>query len=479
MYDVYEKTILELGADLACGKTTSLELVYSYLDRIATIDAAGPCLRSVIEINPDVYFIAEAMDEERKNGTVRGLLHGIPFLVKDNISTGDKMQTTAASITLEGLYAPEDAPIVKKLRDAGAVLLGKANMSEFAYFVSFTMPNGFSSRGGQVLSPYQEGGDPSGSSTGSAVAVTANLCAFAIGTETDGSIISPSRNNSIVGIKPTVGLVSRRGIIPISNIQDTAGPMCRTVEDAAIVLSAIAGLDEQDAATWKSEIYQGVSYENNLHKNGLEGLRIGINRAYIDDLPAGGADLFEQAVDAMQKMGAAIVENCDMEKAGEEALTVLTGEFKQVMNAHLGRLRDATPQKTLEDIMVFQERHYEQAIPYGNGVFLQSERDWNGRGTDAAYIKARIEMTQKCREGIDQLLQENNIDLLYCPTHFDVAAYAGYPSVMVPIGMLPDGMPFGACFVGTAFAEDSLIKAAYAFEQGYPKRVPPKFEEVK
>lgn len=368
MYDVYEKTIRALSADLDAGKTTSLELVYSYLERIAAIDSAGKCLHSIIEINPDVYFIAEAMDEERKNGTTRGPLHGIPFLVKDNIATGDKMQTTAGSMTLEGLYAPEDAPLVKKLRDAGAVLLGKANMSEFAYFVSFTMPNGFSSRGGQVLSPYKDGGDPSGSSTGSAVAVTSNLCAFAIGTETDGSIISPSRNNSIVGIKPTVGLVSRRGIIPISNIQDTAGPMCRTVEDAAIVLSAIAGVDEQDAATLKSAVYQGVTYEDNLHENGLEGLRIGINRGYIDDLPEGGAALFEQAVDAMRKMGAAIVEDCNMKKTGEEALTVLIGEFKQIMNAHLGRWKDEAHKKHWKILWCFKNdtmnKPYHTAMKY-------------------------------------------------------------------------------------------------------------------
>jgi len=478
MYDVCEKTIFQLAEDMQSGKITSLELVNLYLGRIAKIDSAGPCLHSVIEINPDVFFIAEAMDEERKQGKVRGALHGVPFLVKDNIATGDKMQTTAASITLEGLYASEDAPIVKKLREAGAVLLGKANMSEFAYFVSFTMPNGFSSRGGQVISPYKEDGDPSGSSTGSAVAVTSNLCAFAIGTETDGSIISPSRNNSIVGIKPTVGLVSRRGIIPISNIQDTSGPMCRTVEDSAIVLSVIAGVDEEDAATLKSSAYQGVTYESELAKDALSGMRIGINRGYMEKLPEGGEALFEAAVEALQKAGATIVENCDMPKTDESALQVLTGEFKQVMNAHLGRMKGISPKKTLREIMMMQEEKHEIAIPYGNEVFRQSEHGWTGRGVDASYITARIEITQKCREGIDNLLNENNVDLLYCPTHFDVAPYAGYPSVMVPIGMLPNDMPFGACFVGTAFSEPILIKAAYAFEQAFPQRVPPKFKEV-
>ena len=478
MYNVCEKTIGQLAEDLKNGSITSLELVNLYLERIARIDSAGECLRSVIEINPDAFFIAEAMDEERKHGKVRGILHGIPFLVKDNIATGDKMQVTAGSMMLEGLYAIEDAPIVKKLRDAGAVLLGKANMSEFAYFVSFTMPNGFSSRGGQVLSPYTEGGDPSGSSTGSGVAVTSNLCAFAIGTETDGSIISPSRNNSIVGIKPTVGLVSRSGIIPISNIQDTAGPMCRTVEDAAIVLSVIAGVDEDDFATLKSEPYQGVTYEKELVKNGLEGMRIGINRGYMEKLPEGGEALFEAAIEALQAAGATIVEDCNMEKTGEEALQVLTGEFKQVLNAHLGRMKSICPKRTLREIMMAQQEKHEQAIPYGNEVFRQSEHNWTGRGVDSEYITARIALTKKCREGIDGLLNENNIDLLYCPTHFDVAPYAGYPSVIVPIGMLPNNMPFGACFVGTAFSEPILLKAAYAFEQAYPKRVPPTFKEV-
>ncbi len=312
MFNIEEASINYLQDAMSKGEVTSRELVLLYLERIAKYDKSGPKLNSVLEINPDALFIADAMDHERETTGVRGPLHGIPVLLKDNINTHDKMHTSAGSVALADLYAPYDAFLVMKLRDAGAVILGKANMTEFANYMADGMPNGYSSRGGQVLNPYNAEKDPSGSSTGSAVAVSANLCTVAVGTETCGSIIGPAYMSGIVGIKPTVGLISRYGIIPISNSQDTAGPLARTVEDAAILLGELAGMDQNDPATWASRGRAYSDYTQFLDKNGLKGARIGICLNGFDRASSGEQKVISSAIDVMEKSKAVLVHGIEL-----------------------------------------------------------------------------------------------------------------------------------------------------------------------
>lgn len=473
MFNIVETDINSIQVAMNKGEVTSRELVLAYMERISKYDKSGPNLNSILELNPDALFIADAMDHERVTAGVRGSLHGIPILLKDNINTHDKMHTSAGSIALSNSYAPYDAFLVKKLRAAGAVILGKANMFEFAGFMTEDMPCGYSSRGGQVLNPYDLTKDPSGSSTGSAVAVSANFCTVSIGTETCGSIISPAFVNGIVGIKPTVGLISRSGIIPISNSQDTAGPMARTVEDAAILLGAMTGMDKADPATWagKGRVYS--DYTQFLDKNGLEGARIGINRVYINDFTEDGLKVFNSVITIMEKNKAVLVQGTDLPHSGGKSC-VLLYEFKQCMNSYLSSLGPGAPMHSLKEIIDFNNQNHEKALKYGQKNLIRAEYETSGTLTESTYISDRIndlQLSQK--EGIDKVIDENKLDVLFCPCISDIAAIAGYPSIVVPAGFTSDGMPIGVTFMGKAYSEPVLLKIAYAFEQAIKARVMP------
>ncbi|MEN6315535.1 MAG: amidase family protein [Clostridiaceae bacterium] len=473
MFDIEEASIHCLQAAMNKGEVSSRDLTLAYMERISKYDKSGPKLNSVLEINPDALFIADAMDCERSTIGVRGQLHGIPVLLKDNINTRDKMHTSAGSIALSDSYAPYDAYLVGKLRAAGAVILGKANMTEFANFMTEGMPNGYSSRGGQVLNPYNAARDPSGSSSGSAVAVSANLCAAALGTETRGSIMGPAYMNGIVGIKPTVGLVSRSGIIPISNSQDTAGPMARTVEDAAIMLGAIACMDEMDPATWASRDRAYADYTQFLDKDGLQGARIGINEGYIGNFTEDELKVINTAKSVMKENKAVLVYGIGLPNTGGKS-SVSLYEFKQSINAYLSSLGPGAPVHSLREIINFNNQHPEEALKYGQKTLMRAELETSGTLSEPAYIMSKInDIRISQTEGIDRVIDENKLDALFCPGITDIAAVAGYPSIMVPAGFTSDGMPFGVTFIGKAYSEPMLLKIAYAFEQAAKARAKP------
>jgi amidase len=436
-------------------------------------------LNSIIEINPDALCIAAAMDRERKQGRIRSPLHGVPILLKDNINTNDKMRTSAGSLSLADNYAPYDAFITEKIRAAGLVILGKTNMTEFANYMSYNMRNGYSSRGGQVLNPYNPSGDTWGSSSGSAVAVSANLCTLAVGTETDGSIIWPSHMNGLVGIKPSRGLVSRHGIIPLCVGQDTAGPMARTVADAAALLNVLAGEDERDPSTWAQD--RPVDYTAFLKKDGLAGLRLGINRGYWGDFNFGipgmaheQGQLAEAAFAAMKTAGAELVDNANLPHRKCDS-SVLLYEFKQCLNAYLAT-NPALHCKSLKDIIEFCGDHPNECLRYGMAILLDAQYKTSGTLTDATYLLDRAEaLRHSQKEGIDKVLDENKLDILVSPGISDASPISGYPSIIVPAGFTADKMPFGVTFVGRPFSEPLLIQAAYAYEQATKKRKPPVF----
>lgn len=471
-----ESTIADINSALMSGEITSKELVMMYLERIADLDKGEKRLNSILEINPDALFVAEAMDIERATNGRRGPLHGIPVLIKDNINTFDKMHTSAGSLALSNLFAPYDAFLVQKLREAGAVILGKTNMTEFANYMTEDMPNGYSSRGGQVNNSYIPGGDTGGSSSGSGVAVSANLCTVAVGTETSGSILSPCNQNSIVGIKPTVGLISRAGIIPISISQDTAGPMARTVRDAALLLGVLTGMDPNDPATWTSAGKSLMDYTPFLNSAGLHGARIGVPRKdYFD----GVSDDMLKVIDILKDLGAEIVDNTDIPAYHEfENSDVLRYEFKTSINSYLATLGDDTKVHNLKEIIDFNTKHSEETLKYGQSLLLSSE-DTSGTLTEPRYIKQRLkDIRLSQEEGIDFALDEYDLDaLLFFGTNgCDIAARAGYPSVIVPAGYKEDGTPFGITFTGSAYSESVLIKFAYAFEQATKARKAPILE---
>lgn len=469
-----EATIEYMQDAMASGEVTSRGLTAIYMERIARFDKSGPVLNSVLELNPDAIFIAERLDAERRQGKLRGPLHGIPVLLKDNIDTADNMHTSAGSLALADSFALEDAFPVKKLRAAGAVLLGKTNMTELANFMTNGMPNGFSSRGGQVLNPYGPGKlQPGGSSSGSGVAVSANLCAASVGTETSGSILNPACRNSVVGIKPTLGLISRSGIIPITYTQDTAGPMARTVQDAAILLSVMAGADPADEATLGYGERENIDYTKFLDVDGLRGARIGINRGYEADFKEDEKQLVSEAIEIMRKSGAVIVEQTDMPHVGSNS-SVLLFEFKSALNRYLAGLAPHYPIRSLKDIIDFNNRHHDQTLKYGQTLLLRAQYETSGTMTESKYINDRLQDWRRSREdGIDRLLREHRLDALLCPGVTDAAAVAGYPSIIVPAGFRDDGMPFGVAFTGTAHSEPALLRFAYAFEQASKGRKPP------
>jgi amidase len=489
-----EATIAGLQAAMNCGEQTSASLVRRYLRRIDQIDAHGPALRAVIEVNPDALSIARALDRERKSNGPRGPLHGIPVLIKDNIDTHDRMMTTAGSLALLGSIAPRDSFVAEKLRAAGAVILGKTNLSEWANFRGDHSTSGWSARGGLTKNPYALDRNPSGSSSGSAVAVSANLCAAAVGTETDGSLISPAAVCGIVSIKPTVGLVSRSGIIPISRTQDTAGPMTRTVTDAAILLGALTGIDPRDDATQAIRDKAPSDYTKFLDADGLRGARIGVARSYFRSAEISGK-LLEAALDDLKRLGAALIYPADDPALGrfEDAEdTVLSYEFKAGVNAYLASLGSATPVRTLQDLIQFNERNRAKELRFfGQEIFLRAQQ--KGPLTDKVYLDA----WERCRrlsraEGIDAVMDKHQLDAIVAPSggpagvtdlvygDRDVggssspAAVAGYPNITVPAGDI-SGLPVGLSFFGRAYSEPVLLKIAFAFEQATRHRKAPKF----
>lgn len=489
-----EITITELIEGIKKGKYTARSITEQYTARIEAIDKKGPFLNSVIELNPDALSIADALDKELKEKGARGPLHGIPILIKDNIDTADKMQTTAGSLALVGSKPPKDAFLVRQLRDAGALILGKTNLSEWANIRSSHSTSGWSGRGGLTKNPYALDRNTSGSSSGSGAAAAANLCAVAIGTETDGSVVSPSSINGIVGIKPTVGLVSRAGVIPISHSQDTAGPMARTVRDAAIVLGALAGVDPEDVATKNENRKSFTDYTQFLDADGLKGAKIGVVRKYFGFLPGVDA-VIEQALDVLKNKGAVLVDPADVDTIGkfdDTEMTVLLYELKADMKAYLQRRGPDTPVHSLKDIIDFNKKNAAREMPYfKQELFLQAEE--KGPLTDKKYLDAlenNHRLTRK--EGIDAVMDKYNLDALVSPTdspawltdlvdgdHFlggssQLAAVAGYPHITVPAGFV-FGLPVGISFFGRAWSEPVLLKIAYGFEQATKVRKPPRF----
>ena len=491
-----EATIDELQALMASGQLTAQRLTEMYIERIYALDQSGPMLRSVIEINPDALDIAQALDEERQTKGPRGPLHGIPLLLKDNIATLDKMETTAGSLALVGSRSPHDAFVVQKLREAGAVLLGKANLSEWANFRSTTSSSGWSGRGGQTRNPYVLDRTPCGSSSGSAVAIAANLAAASLGSETDGSIICPATSNGLVGIKPTVGLTSRAGVIPISHSQDTVGPFGRTVTDAALLLGAIVGVDAHDAVTQESVGKFYNDYTQFLDGNGLRGARIGVARQTYFGYSSKSDAIAETAIETMRSLGAEIIDPANIPTSEEMAfsdaeMTVLLYEFKADLNAYLATLTN-TSVHSLADIIAFNEAHANEEMPYfGQELFMKAQETTSL--DDPKYVAALATNHRLSRqEGIDAVMNEHHLDALVMPSggpswcidlitgdhtiggSEQVAALAGYPLISVPAGFT-FGLPVGITFLGRAYSEPTLIKLAYAFEQATKVRKAPQY----
>ncbi len=492
-FELDEVTIDALASAMASGERTARGITESYLARIAALDRQGPALRSVIETNPGALADAGALDREREASGPRSTLHGIPILLKDNIGTADATTTTAGSLALEGSRPAEDAPAARRLRDAGAVLLGKANLSEWANYRSTRSSSGWSARGGQCGNPFVLDRNPCGSSSGSGAAVSANFVTVAIGTETDGSIVCPSNANGIVGIKPTVGLVSRAGIVPIADSQDTAGPMARTVRDAVLVLGVIAGTDPRDPATADADSRGLADYTAFLDPEGLEGSRIGVMRSAFGFHPLVDRTI-EDALEVMRGRGAVIVDPIDLRptNAMRRAETaVLSYEFKAGLRAYLDTL-PAPPIRTLADLIAFNQANAAEEMPYfGQERLLAAEA--RGPLTDPEYLDARAAARRLSRtDGIDRVMDTDNLDAIVAPTggpawvtdlvngdHFGgsssaFAAVSGYPNITVPAGFI-HGLPVGCSFFGRAWSEPTLIRIAYAFEQATLHRRAPTF----
>jgi len=475
--ELLEVTIAELQAKMKGGQLTSRRLVEMYLERIRAVDVKT---RSVIETNPDALAIADGLDKDRKKGRVRSMLHGIPILIKDNIDTADKMQTTAGSLALVDAPTPKrDAFVVERLRKAGAVIIGKTNLSEWANFRGNRSISGWSGRGGQTNNPYFLDLNPCGSSSGSGVAVSANLAAASVGTETNGSIICPALTNGVVGIKPTLGLVSRSGIIPIAHTQDTAGPMARTVADAATLLSAMVGRDKADSITADAEKRGQKDYTIHLDRNGLRGARLGLVLQYLSQQNREVLKAYYQPfIDKLSEAGATLIDvtfTPDYTKIASDRTDVLMYEFKTDLNKYLaGR---GAKYKTLEALIKFNEENKEKELAkFGQELFVQTQA--KGELTDKAYLDALARIRKATRdEGIDAVMAKDNLDAIVSPTTgstWSIAAVAGYPYITVPVG-LRESSPAGMSFWGRPFTEPQLIKYAYAFEQKTKGRVTPQF----
>jgi amidase len=498
-FELDELTIADLQSAMSSGKYSAQSIARKYLDRIDDIDKHGPAVNSVIEVNPDALAIASEMDRERKAGRVRGPLHGIPVLIKDNIDTHDRMMTTAGSLALEGSIAPQDSTVAKKLREAGAVILGKTNLSEWANFRSSHSSSGWSGRGGQTKNPYVLDRNPCGSSSGTGAAISASLAAIGVGTETDGSVVCPSNANSLVGIKPTVGLISRAGIIPISHSQDTAGPMCRTVTDAAILLGVLAGYDPRDQASFDTTIrgdyiLAHLDFKLALKADGLKGARIGVQRKSFGFNDAVDK-VMNECVDTIKRLGATVVDPADIPTQGkfdDSEFEVLLYEFKADLNKYLAALGPSAPVKSLKEIIDFNEKHRDRELPYF-GQDIMTKAQAKGPLTEKKYLDALAKNHLMSRtQGIDAVMTKDKLDAIIAPTggppwptdlangdHFTggystASAVAGYPHVTVPAGYV-FGMPVGISFFGRAWSEPTLIKFAYAFEQATKARRSPKF----
>ena len=492
-FELDELSIADLSKRMESGGDTARSLAEKYLARIDALDRRGPTLRSVLETNPDALADADALDRERKAGRLRGPLHGIPILLKDNVGT-DRMTTTAGSLALEGCVVPKEAFAAKRLRDAGAVFLGKANLSEWANFRSTHSTSGWSGRGGQCRNPYALDRNASGSSSGSGAAAAANLCAAAVGSETDGSIVSPSNNCGLVGFKPTVGLVSRAGVVPISHTQDTLGPMCRTVADAAALLTAMAGADPADAAT-KDAAGRAVDYAKFLDPNGAKGARIGVPRKGLFGQSPAADRVVADALDVLKRLGAVLVDPADIATVsdfGDAEFEVLLYEFKADLNAYLAGLGDRAKHRTLADLIRFNEQNRDREMPFfGQEIFEKAEA--KGPLTEKAYRDALAKDVRLSRaEGIDKTMEKHKLDALIAPTSgpatlidlvngdygvggsSTIPAVAGYPHVTLPGGTFR-GLPVGVSFFGRAWSEPKLFAIAYAFEQATKARRPPKF----
>ncbi len=495
-FELEEATIDDLQSRMRDGRNTAASLVQLYLQRIDAIDQRGPAINCIIELNPDAASIAAQLDAERKAGKLRGPLHGIPVLIKDNIDTADRMHTSAGSLALADNIAAHDSGVAGKLRAAGAIILGKTNLSEWANFRSTHSTSGWSGRGGQTHNPYSLDRTPSGSSSGSGSATAANCCTIAIGTETDGSVTSPSAAAALVGIKPTVGLISRAGIIPISHTQDTAGPMTRTVRDAAILLGVLTGVDARDAATKASAGKSMTDYTTVLDPNGLRGARIGVARKHYMGYSIETDKLLEAAIDLMKKHGATIVDPADIATAGKTDDTefdVLEYEFKADLNAYFATMKSNVKVRTLADVIAFNKANASRELRFfGQEIMEQSQA--KGPLTEKKYLD-QLAANKKAMgaDGIDATMAKYKLDAIIAPTQgpaglIDLvngdgggggsftapAAVAGYPHITVPMGFVR-GLPVGLSFVGRAWSEATLLKLAYAFEQAAPARKKPTF----
>jgi amidase len=493
-FELDEITIAELQDGMKSGRFTARSLVEKYTARIAEIDKNGPAINSVIEMNPEAEAIADVLDEERKAKGSRGALHGIPVLIKDNIGTSDRMMTTAGSLALVGSRPPKDSAVAQRLRTAGAVILGKTNLSEWANIRSSHSTSGWSGRGGLTRNPYALDRNPCGSSSGTGAGISANLAAVGIGTETDGSIVCPSSSNGLAGIKPTVGLVSRAGIIPISHTQDGAGPMGRTVKDAAILLGVLTGVDADDPTTASSAGRSQTDYAQYCNPNGLRGSRIGVARKYFgfnDEVD----QLIEDSLDVLKKQDATLVDPADIATFGkfdDSELTVFMYELKADLNAYLTKLGPSAPVHTLKEVIEFNERNRDKEMPYfGQDLFVKAEA--KGPLSEKEYVDALAKCRQLARtEGIDALMDKYHLDAIVAPTggpawltdlingdhvaggSSNAAAVAGYPNINVTAGYL-SGLPVGISFFGRAWSEPVLIKLAYSFEQTIRVRRKPQF----
>jgi amidase len=493
-FELDEVSLADLSAGLQSGKYTSRSLAEQYVSRIGEIDTNGPGLNSVIELNPDALALAESLDEERKSKGPRGPLHGIPILIKDNIGTADRMTTTAGSLALLGSTPLKDSAAARRLRESGALLLGKTNLSEWANFRSSHSSSGWSGRGGQTHNPYAHDRSPCGSSSGSGVAVAASLCAAAVGSETDGSIVCPSSANGIVGIKPTVGLISRAGIIPISHSQDTAGPMARSVRDAVILLGGLTGVDADDPATKVPGRRAAADYTKFLDRGGLKGARIGVVRKARDFDESVRAAL-ANAYGAMKQEGAVLIDPVEIASLGkfdDSETDVMLYEFKHDLNAYLAEAGPNVPVRSLKELIAFNETYADRELQYfGQDLFVKAEK--KGPLTDKSYLDALAKNHLLTREqGIDGVMAKYRLDALVAPTagptwlidlidgdhdtggSSSLAAVAGYPNINVPMGFV-HGLPVGISFFGRAWSEPTLIKIAYAFEQAARGRKPPRF----
>jgi amidase len=491
-FELEETSIADLQSGMSSGKYSARKITQLFLARIEQIDQQGPKLNSVIQINPDAEALADAADRERKAGHIRGPLHGVPVLIKDNIDTADRQETTAGSLALLGSRSKQDSFVAARLRDSGAVILGKTNLSEWANIRSSHSSSGWSGRGGQTKNPYALDRNPCGSSSGSGAAVSANLCAVAVGTETDGSVVCPASANGIVGLKPTLGLISRAGIIPIAHSQDTAGPMARSVRDIAILLSVLAGVDSRDSVTAASAGKAASDYTKFLDPDGLRGARLGIARKYF-----GFSDtvdqLMSQVIDELKTAGAEIVDPADLPSHGkfdDTEFTVLLYELKNDLNAYLAARPGAIG--SLKEVIDFNDRNRDKEMQYfGQDIFLKAQA--KGTLAEKEYadaIAANLRLSRK--EGIDAIMDQYKLDAIVAPTgspawltdlvtgdhsvggSSNAAAVAGYPDISVPAGFI-FGLPVGISFFGRAWSEPVLLKIAYGFEQTIKARKTPRF----